>query len=118
MKKGADQLQRRDYTVVVHQAPNTGVIVWECWTRSDGKLERLDGPACIYRDAETGVVTRETWYMDGKLHRVDGPAVIKRKADTGSVSREEYYTEGRFVRDRYHRSSPHKNLSSRPPSPS
>ena len=35
----------------------------------NGKLHRIDGPACEYADGT------KLWFLDGKLHRIDGPAV-------------------------------------------
>ena len=35
----------------------------------NGKLHRIDGPACEYADGT------KHWHLDGKRHRVDGPAV-------------------------------------------
>ena len=35
----------------------------------NGKLHRLDGPACEYADGD------KTWYQNGDLHRLDGPAI-------------------------------------------
>ena len=37
--------------------------------RLDGKLHRVDGPACEDTDGD------KYWYLNGKRHRVDGPAV-------------------------------------------
>jgi len=36
----------------------------------DGKLHRVDGPACELADGS------KAWFINGGLHRVDGPAVI------------------------------------------
>ena len=35
----------------------------------NGKLHRLDGPACEY------VSGAKRWYQNGNLHRLDGPAI-------------------------------------------
>ena len=35
----------------------------------DGKLHRIDGPACEYADGT------KHWFLDDKRHRIDGPAV-------------------------------------------
>ena len=37
--------------------------------RLDGKLHRVDGPACEYANGE------KHWLLHGKYHRVDGPAI-------------------------------------------
>ena len=34
----------------------------------NGKLHRVDGPACEYANGN------KSWFLNGKLHRVDGPA--------------------------------------------
>ena len=41
-----------------------GAKIWY----QNGKLHRLDGPACEYADGSMA------WYQDGNLHREDGPA--------------------------------------------
>ena len=48
--------------------------------------ELADDGHTIERDAETGIVTLETWRnKKGKLDRADGPSVIKRDRITGTV---------------------------------
>jgi len=51
----------QEYTVTVE---DNGDKFWY----QNGKLHRLDGPACEYADGSMA------WYQDGNLHREDGPA--------------------------------------------
>jgi hypothetical protein len=41
----------------------------------DGKLHRLDGPACEWAASDWAAGSKEWWYQEGKLHRLDGPAI-------------------------------------------
>src|ERR1019366_6802537 len=77
--------------------PATGTVTCEAWCK-DGKLDRADGPAVVYRDAATGTVTHEEWCKDGKLDRADGPAFILRDAATGTVTHEEWCKYGKLDR--------------------
>lgn len=61
-----------------------------------GRLHREGGPAEIYLDPDTDIITDEGYYQDGKLHRAlrEGPAVIGRDPNDGRVTRQEYYYKG------------------------
>lgn len=43
----------------------------------EGLFHCEDGPAIIMKDAITGRVMREHWYLNGIRHRKDGPAVVQ-----------------------------------------
>ena len=73
----------------------TGVVTRETWRNKKGKLDRADGPAVIKRDRITGTVTYEAWWKDGKRDRADGPAIIRRDAATGKVTSEEWWKDGK-----------------------
>jgi hypothetical protein len=46
---------------VVLRHPVTGIVIFEEF-RLNGKLDRTDGPACIWRDGKTGFLIGEEWY--------------------------------------------------------
>jgi len=52
----------------------------------DGKLHRLDGPACEWSDGD------KVWYAEGKRHRIDGPAI---ELSDGSKF---WYVKGKYHR--------------------
>lgn len=41
-----------------------------CYTKKDGIVHRIDGPAVICNDGDL------EWYQNGKVHREDGPALM------------------------------------------
>lgn len=52
------------------------------------------------RNAKTGIVTREAYWVDGKEHREgDQPAHIERNSQTDVVTYEVYYKNGRRHRN-------------------
>ncbi|MEM1053799.1 MAG: hypothetical protein AAGI28_17080 [Pseudomonadota bacterium] len=74
--------------------PNTGTITLEEW-RKCGALYREGGkPAYIEIDPETGVVVIEGYYEGGVEHRLNGPAVIVRDRESGRIISESYYVNG------------------------
>ncbi len=67
-----------------------------------GRPHRIDGPAILEFDPETGAVIREAWmnYHKGGHHREDDlPAEIRRWPKTGVVMIERYYRRGQLHRD-------------------
>jgi hypothetical protein len=87
------------YTVTLRRNDATGIVVVETWAKPDTRQpHRMDGPAMIARDYETGIVTHEMWCQDGVVHRADGPANIMRKADTGRVYFSEWIDHGKKIK--------------------
>ena len=84
-----------EYTVSIDRHP-TGVPMLEIWRRN-GKFDRKDGPAHIFRDPRTGNVLAEHWYRDGALHREDGPAWVKYHSETGEVTYCRWYHQGNRI---------------------
>ncbi len=74
----------------------TGEVRHESWYEN-GKLHRETGPAVI--DYDGVVVTRESWYLDDKLHRENGPASIFRDAKTGDMKYQGWFINGSPHRD-------------------
>jgi hypothetical protein len=81
---------------IIERHPVTGIVSFEEF-RVNSKLDRTDGPACIWRDEKTGLVIAEEWYTKGRLDRRDGPARIHRDAQTGCVTREQWWKNGEQV---------------------
>jgi hypothetical protein len=79
---------------------DSGVVVKETYRR-DRKLHRdpSEGPAIIERDAATGRVIVEEYYVDNRWHREDGPAVLICNPKSGAVVKEYYLLSGRLHRD-------------------
>jgi hypothetical protein len=91
-------LQISDYIVVFSDcglAEYDG-CTQEIWTKN-GIVDRIGGPARIYRNLWTGVAEREEYLRDGRLHRTDGPAVVLRNQSTAEIIGLEYYENGQKV---------------------
>jgi len=78
---------------------DTNVVIEEIYLL-DGKKHRdpSEGPAHILRNAETGSVAWEFYYVNDKLHRADGPAEICYFFD-GGIAEETWYDTGIIHRD-------------------
>jgi hypothetical protein len=87
---------------------------YETWHDENGERHRVNGPALIVYDIDTGVVVREAWMQHGTLHRTDGPALITRDGTTGRVISTTWYAHGEQV-PAPERSSLQKPVTSAPP---
>jgi hypothetical protein len=85
-----------EHTVVSERDAMTGTIIYEIWYK-DGRLDRADGPAVVYRNPTTGIVTLEAWYKNNKRNRADGPARIVRDAATGALLHEAWWKDGKQI---------------------
>ena len=66
--------------------------------RGCGKHHRVDGPAELQYDPDTGIAYTEMWKVNGQLHREGNlPAIIGRDCDTGEVIEELYYEHGKAI---------------------
>ena len=75
---------------------NSQVITDESWQHPEFGYHRLDGPAQIHRDAETGHIVHEVWMQNNVVHRAveDGPAVIRRDETSGKITSQEFVEHG------------------------
>jgi len=69
------------------------VVEHEAWLLH-GKLHRLDEPAVIKRDRETGAVIAQEWWTHGVQHRDGAPAGIAYDPLTGVIVYEEWIMKG------------------------
>lgn len=107
------------YIVTVHRGRdafkrgrNAPMRDYESWHDENGKVHRVNGPASLSYDIETGIAVREAWMRHGRLHRTDGPALISRDGATSRVISSTWYIDGEKV-------PPPKRTSPRkPPAPS
>lgn len=53
----------------------------------------------VTRDAKTGKINSENWYLHGKLHRVEGPAARVFDPNTGALIVEEWHRDGSLLRE-------------------
>jgi len=74
-----------------------GVVFYEEWHNESGIWHRIDAPAIIERDLQTGHVIHEEWIYNGKPHRVDGAAEIFYDANSGLITGKLYYKNGRNI---------------------
>src|SRR5580704_14171331 len=72
-----------DQPAFTDRSAETNVPFKEEWRF--GKLHREGGPARIFRDRDTAVITGEDWFNWGRRHRTDGPATVKFDRVTGNV---------------------------------
>lgn len=73
---------------------DTGVTVEEIyWQNHKKHREPSEGPAVVKRNAETGAVRLEEYWLDGQLHRENGPATIMWTPE-GTLSAEQYFWHG------------------------
>jgi hypothetical protein len=56
---------REKREVITETDPATGVVTYEQWWKDD-KLDRIDGPALIYRNVATAALVFDGWYKNGK----------------------------------------------------
>lgn len=57
----------------------------------NGEIHRDQGPASIYRNAESGIAVRQVWMLHAQSHRDgDKPAEIIRNSDTGVITEEHF----------------------------
>jgi hypothetical protein len=96
--KKGNNYHRDGGPAIIGRDAQTGVVTRESWRKED-KLHREDGPAAIWRDPQTGVVTWEEWYKEGERHCEDGPADTRRDAQTGVVTGKVWYKEGKRHRE-------------------
>lgn len=78
---------------LIKRDPMTGVIVHEQWRMYGGELHRSgDLPAFIVRHRETGLITREDYWVNGHRYREPGkPAIVIRNKDTGEITKARYF---------------------------
>lgn len=90
------KLSRNDGpAIVVHD--EQGRLVREGFYQA-GKHHRVDGPAELQYDPDTGIAYTEMWKVNGQLHREGNlPAIIGRDCDTGEVIEELYYEHGKAI---------------------
>ena len=84
---------RMDGPATVRRDPETGISVVETWN-VDGALHRIDGPAQIIRDETTGIADEEGWFVHGRRHRIDGPAQLSRNCETGEIIFQRHFEQG------------------------
>lgn len=87
------------YNVRLLRCPQTGIVVEEKWTTPNNKLHRLDGPALIKRDEESGGITHTSYYKNGKLTRDEGePAYSEFDPHTGNCWYRVFSLDGIYFR--------------------
>lgn len=86
---------REDGPAIVHNDPQDSFFGHV--EEDDWYPRRSDHPSRIVKI--NGIVTTEEWYSSGHtLHRLDGPALIARDRETGEITKQEYYRNGRKVK--------------------
>lgn len=78
----------------IERDPKTGNIVWQVWTVNGAVQRDGDQPARVTRDPETGVAVIAEYWHNNNPHREVGPARIERDAQTGEITNELYFLHG------------------------
>lgn len=78
---------------LIERDNDTGAVTRAGWYQHGDLFRPEGGPALVIVDPGTGVAMREEYRLYGMLHREDGPALIERDAQSGRIVAQAYFLE-------------------------
>lgn len=87
------------FNVTICRCPISGVISDEEWRDHNGLLHRMDEPAIVRRNRDSGTVFERGFYWHDQLHRTGGePAQLDYAEGSGRLLRRLWCAHGEFSR--------------------
>lgn len=92
-------LNRSNGPAEVLYSGETGEVLRQQWYRINVERRYEERPSFWERDETTGVIVKERYCDWGRLHRLDGPALIERDRETGEILHCEWHIDGVRIPD-------------------
>lgn len=90
-----NEIEEETYTVTISKCATTGQRLSQVW-RKNGLLDNPYGPAEVSYVPKTQMPWRMTHWINGKRSRLDGPALIIRDKETGNIAQTTHFVDGKL----------------------